>query len=165
MPFTPTPQPPAVESGRFLDWVTQFWRDATRKGLWTPNFTFATAGNLSKTFSIQAGWYNVSPSGLATVQFALATATFTHTTASGALSITGLPLTASSEASFVGVSTLQWQGITKANYSQWTPYILAGGTTLGISGCGSGQSNVSLSASDMPTGGSVVLFGTIQFRT
>lgn len=164
MAFTPTPQPPDVKSGRFLDWMSQFWRDSTKRGVWTPNMTFATPGDFAKTFSIQAGWYNVNASGLATATFALATSSFTWTTASGGLSITGLPLTASNETNYVAVSTLQWQGITKANYTQWSPYILASGNTIAISGCGSGQANVTLSAADMPSGGSVVLFGTIQFR-
>ena len=59
-------------------------------GTFTPTLTFATPGNLSVTYAEQTGWYTRLPS--ARVLFGIRLAfTATHTTASGAMRVAGLP--------------------------------------------------------------------------
>ena len=63
------------------------------EGTWTPVLTFTTAGDLSVGYSTQAATYRKVGS-LVYVAALIATSTFTFTTASGSLLVTGLPFTA-----------------------------------------------------------------------
>jgi hypothetical protein len=68
------------------------------EGDWTPAFTFATPGDLATSYSFRVGRY-IRLGDVVTVFFdVLCTAgNFTHSTASGALRITGLPVTSRDE--------------------------------------------------------------------
>jgi len=59
-------------------------------GTFTPTMTFATPGDLSVTYAEQQGYYNKIAGGRYIV-FARLNFTATHTTASGALRVAGLP--------------------------------------------------------------------------
>lgn len=132
-------------------------------GTWTPVLTFATPGNLAVTYAIQAGSYSKIGRQV-TVHFKIATSAFTHTTASGIVNITGLPFAASMpNSSNDAVGSLKFQGITKANYTQFTPQVANGATILTINADGSGQGDNALTAADVPSGGSVILSGTIIY--
>lgn len=159
------PQPPRKDDARFDDWIGKMYRDGFGRQAWTPSITFATPGNLSVAYATggrEGELYSFG--GLYVARFFIVTSTFTHTTASGNLSITGLPRTAVNDSAFVGWGPLQFQGITLANYSQWTPYIVGNTDVIKIAGSGSGQNNVTLSASHMPTAGTVILGGSVLFR-
>jgi hypothetical protein len=130
---------------------------------WTPSITFATPGNLSVTYTTQIGDYTKIGREVR-ASFLIVTSGFTHTTASGALFINGLPFTANSaQASMRWQGQLRFAGITKANYTSFDCWIGAGGTAMGAVGSGSGQATSAVTAADMPTGGSVVLSGTIIY--
>lgn len=58
---------------------------------WTPTFTFGTPGNLSVSYSVQAGFY--TRIGSVVYYTASLTCTPTFTTASGPMTIAGLPVT------------------------------------------------------------------------
>lgn len=61
-------------------------------GTWTPGITFGTPGDLNVVYSARVGEYTLL--GREVIGYvALTTSTFTHSTASGALQITGLPFT------------------------------------------------------------------------
>lgn len=133
---------------------------------WTPVLTFATAGNLSVTYSTQWGELLRLPNNVGVANFRIVTSAFTHTTASGNLQITGLTVTAADDsgASEVWDGACVWGGVTKANYTQVVASLAQGSSTILFSASGSGQAVTNLTASDLPTGGSVVLRGSIIFR-
>lgn len=130
---------------------------------WTPVLTFATPGDLSVTYAVQVGTYYVL-GNLVWVSFTVTTSAFTHTTASGNLQITGLPFASKnvSGQSVLGSST--WRGITKANYTEWTPSLAANSQIILFTGSGSGQAAAALASGDMPTGGSVRFQGTLVYE-
>ena len=138
--------------------------DDYEEGTWTPVLTFATPGNLSVAYTTQVGVYTkIGRMVLATN--VIVTSTFTHTTASGICQITGLPFTAASVSNQNAYGTILWQGITKANYTQWVAVVAPGATTIIYFGSGSGQAVAGLAVGDMPTGGTVVLNGTQTYVT
>jgi hypothetical protein len=129
-------------------------------GSWTPNVTFATAGDFAKTITA-SGIYTRS-GRLCTVSFEIDSTSWTWTTASGALRITGLPFAADSVLLSYG-TVGAFRGITKANFTQYSLRTNNGQTYLGIYASGSGQVTANLSAVDMPTGGTVLLYGQITY--
>jgi hypothetical protein len=138
--------------------------DDYEEGAWTPVLTFATAGNLSVAYSVQLGSYTKIGDKV-TVHFRLTTSTFTHTTASGALRITGLPFPASAaNPGFQGSTFSGFQGITNASYTQYSSIVENGTSHLAGAKSGSGQSSVNIVPADMPTGGTVVLHGSVTYK-
>lgn len=133
-------------------------------GTWTPAITFATPGNLSVAYSTQLGNY-IKIGRLVVLNFFITTSSFTHTTASGNLNITGVPYQSDLAAGLQANGSLRFQGITKANYTQYTPQITAGSTTVSITAGGSGQAVASVQTGDVPTGGTVNLAGTLIYMT
>jgi hypothetical protein len=134
--------------------------DDYEEGTWTPALTFATPGDLSVAYSALAGTYT-KVGRVVHLQWTIATSTFTHTTASGSFSITGVPFANSSTANRIGVGSMYWQGITKANYTQMTPIMLAGASAISIIGSGSGQAIATIATGDMPTAGTVYSIGQL----
>jgi hypothetical protein len=141
------------------------WRDLIGQGLpsgvWTPVLTFETPGDLSVSYSSQIGsWTAIDRMVFATFQ--IVTSAFTHTTATGALTVTGLPFTVNSLVNKRGGS-LVWQGITKANYTHVIPTAIASSTMLQFNAMGSGQAATTVQAADTPTGGNIILAGTAEY--
>lgn len=130
-------------------------------GIWTPNITFATPGDLAVT-KTSTGKYTRN-GNLITVTFEIDTSAFTWTTASGALQITGLPFGSSSTTQYYGTLGA-FRGITKANYTQYSLRTVNGQSYLGVYASGSAQTPTSLQASDMPSGGTVLLYGSITYE-
>jgi hypothetical protein len=144
------------------------WREISPKDMippstWTPTLTFQTPGDLSVSYTTRQGLYTRNGrTGM--VSFSILTSAFTHTTASGTLFISGIPasfLPDNNIAHFNG--TLSFRGITKANFTQYTPYIADGLSNIQIMASGSGQTPANLATGDLPTGGTVQLYGTIMF--
>lgn len=133
--------------------------DDYEEGTWTPNFTFVTPGNLTKVFSFQQGFYT-KIGRMVNFSFGLVTSTFTHTTASGNLSITGLPFATLNNSNYRSYTSLLFQGVTKANYTQLIGTHLGNSTELLVQASGSAQTVVTLTPADTPTGGTLVLAGT-----
>ena len=144
----------SVSSASFL--VSQ------NKKTWTPVLTFTTAGDLAVVYSVQNGYY-VRNGDLLTAFFNITTTTFTHTTASGNVNITGLPLTASSAVTLNYRGNVAVQGITKANYTDFTVHVGSGTSVAALHASGSAQNLATVQAADMPTGGTVVLQGVVQY--
>ena len=126
---------------------------------WSPAITFATPGNLSVTYSAQSGSYT-RVGNLVTATFVVATSAFTHTTASGALRITGLPFVS---AVTTAEGALEFQGITKAGYTNCTLNVATGNSFMTIRASGSGVAIADVLAADMPSGGTVTLRGSITY--
>lgn len=134
-----------------------------QSGTWTPVLTFQTPGNLTVAYTQQTGTY-YSIGNLVFLQFSIVTSTFTHSTASGDMNITGMPFTSKNVTNQINYGPLNWRGITKANYTQWSANLGPNSTIITAVGSGSGQGTVALGTGDMPTGGSVRLQGTVVFE-
>jgi hypothetical protein len=133
--------------------------DDYEEGVWTPAITFATAGDLSVVHDIQSGAYT-KIGRLVTIHFTITTSTFTHSTASGELRIGGLPFQGAQLGGFgQRGGPVAFQGITKADYTQFVINPEDGTDYMRISASGSGQSLATVSAADMPTGGTVLFRG------
>lgn len=137
--------------------------DDYEEGTWTPVLTFVTPGDLAVTYGARYGDYEKIGRQV-TARLYLDTASFTHTTASGNLTVTGLPFAATATSNFIAVGGAIWRGITKANYTDVVGSVSAGATAIGFAISGSGQSATSVAAADMPTGGTVLLCTTITYR-
>jgi hypothetical protein len=136
--------------------------DDYEEGTWTPTFTFATPGDLAKTFSLQNGYYT-KIGRMVSVSFALVTSAFTHTTAAGNLLITGLPFTAVNDANYRAYAPLLFQGITKAGYTQVMAEMNGNTSQFFVQACGSGVNVSNVTAAGMPTGGTVILAGLVNY--
>ena len=135
--------------------------DDYEEGTWTPALTFATPGNLSISYTTQVGSY-IKIGRFVMVSFTISASSFTHTTASGNAQITALPFTPVTN-DFVFPGALQWQGITKAGYTDIVCRADNNSTTVLLIASGSGVTNTIVTAADMPTGGAVGLRGTITY--
>ena len=137
--------------------------DDYEEGSWTPAITFATPGNLSVTYASQLAYYT-KVGRKVDVTFAINTSAFTHTTAAGDLQITGLPFTVSSALSLARYQgAMRFGGITKATYTNFTIDATAGNAFLIVSAGGSGVAASTVAAADMPTGGTIVLRGSVTY--
>lgn len=135
-----------------------------KEGSWTPVLTFGTPGDLAVTYSYQFGSYS-RVGNRVTINFALSTSAFTFTTASGVLKITGIPFNGETTTRNVSMGTCGFNGITKANYTQFCPTITASNNTfVTLTASGSGQGLTSVLAADTPTGGSIILWGTLTYQ-
>ena len=128
---------------------------------WTPYFAYAVPGDSTFAYSVQSG--NCLKIGrLITVNFRISAVT-TFSTASGALSIIGLPYASLNyNGQFFTGNTL-WAGITKASYTNVTLRISAGATSIQFLASGSGVTSAAIQASDTPTGGTLNFIGSISY--
>lgn len=133
------------------------------EGTFTPGITFVTPGDLDVTYSVQLGWFTRIGNRYF-CDFAIATATFTHTTASGSLRITGAPDTIKNVANYIPNAAVHFGGITKTGFTQLTTQPAINTTYLNVRASGSGQTPDHVSAADMPDSGAVVLRGQFQFE-
>lgn len=136
--------------------------DDYEEGTWTPVLTFATPGDLSVAYSFRGGFYT-KLGRLVCASFAITTSTFTHTTASGSMLITGLPFTSINDANYLSFSPFLFQGINKALYTTVAGYLQSNSTQMLIALSGMGQAIVAAVPADAPSGGTLVLGGTINF--
>lgn len=137
--------------------------DDYEEGSWTPVLSFDTVGNLSVTYTTQLGWYT-KIGNTVTVWFNVLTSAFTHTTSAGNLRLTSLPFTASADASGFYYGTLSWQGITKAGYTQIVPRVTPSDSQVYFIASGSAQAVSAVAFGDVPTGGTVLIRGALQYR-
>src|SRR3990167_909240 len=130
-------------------------------GTWTPVLTAASPGNLAVTYTRNVGRYT-KVGRTVTLQFEIVTSAFTHTTASNFVKITGIPYTCNVDIS-AGAGLGSWSGITKATYTSIGAYIGSGNAYMHFRANGSAVATADLQITDLPTGGSVVLRGSITY--
>ena len=133
-------------------------------GSCTLALTFATPGDLSVAYTTQLGRW-VRKNNEVAVSFRIVTSTFTHASASGACRLTGIPFTASADGlNYSGV--VGWGGVTfaAAGYTTVTAAAANNQTYIEFFQQGTGVSQGTLNAADMPTGGTVVLEGVVTYR-
>lgn len=129
-------------------------------GTWTPSITFETPGDLSFTPSgTNFGRYLVLPGNMVYCTFQFLCSGFTHTTASGRLRITGLPFLVA----FNSRNNMLWSGITKTGYTQMSLDTVFNQTYMLVNACGSGLNVSTVTASDVPSGGSPIFAGSVIY--
>jgi hypothetical protein len=131
------------------------------RGLWTPVLTFATPGDLAVTYSTQTGIFE-KDGPFASAWFAITTSSFTHTTASGNLYVTGLPF--STAGGLTAHGAVLYGGITKATHPYIVTHLTNGTAIVQFVGSGSGVAVSPVTSADVPTGGTVRLEGYLRFR-
>ena len=136
--------------------------DDYKESTWTPDIGFTSNGDLSVAYSTQVGHYT-KIGRIVILTFSIQTTTFTHGTATGDLKIIGLPFTSITATGYIANGTLQWQGITKATHTQVNAYVASNSAIVSFRASGSGTSVAAIGVSDMPTGGTVILNGTITY--
>lgn len=138
--------------------------DDYEEGLWTPVLTFATPGDLAVTYAIQTGTYT-KIGNIVHASWFIATSAFTYTNAASVLRITGLQHPSSSSVVISHNGTLSFGGILKENYTQFTPVVSAATSYITIGASGSGQTHSNIGVGDVPSGGTVLLSGSVVYRT
>lgn len=138
--------------------------DDYEEGVFTPVLSFVTPGNLSVVYNTQTAFYTKIGRQV-TVSVAIDTSTFTHTTASGQMLISGVPFTALGTPNNRATGAVVFTGITKASYTQVSCIIEAGQSVITFQASASAQPVSNVVATDMPTGGTVQLFLTITYFT
>lgn len=129
---------------------------------WTPVLTAETPGDLARTYTTQIGFYWTF-ARLYIAWFDILTASFTHTTASGDVTITGLSHT---PLAIIGGAMQRVSGVTKANYTQFEAEQNLSTGVIRVTCSGSAQTNADLAITDLPTGGTVRLQGyVIYYKT
>ena len=124
-------------------------------GTWTPTLTFDTPGDLVVAYTTHVGRYNKFGT-LVYCQAYVLTSTFTKTTASGGLRVGGIPFPNVNTSDAYGATPI-WQGITKASFSAIAAAITASSSSGYFQISGSAQVPATVSAGDMPSGGTVQL--------
>lgn len=138
--------------GLLFDAANDAKLDEYETGTFTPSLTFATPGDLSVAYSTRSGFYTVA-GNVVFINFTIITSTFTHTTASGNLRMSGFPFTVSaSTTSFRHLGPVEWQGVTKANYTDVNIAPVGAATYGNFQACGSAQNVSTVSVADVPTG-------------
>jgi hypothetical protein len=131
----------------------------------TPTLTCGTVGDLAVSYLVQKLDY-IKRNNKVDFTLEISTTAFTHTTSSGNVIITGLPYSMNN--SVVGslpCFPVTYQGITKAGYTSFAGVTSGAQTTINIGACGSGQSEVTLAITDLPTGGTVKFFMSGMYFT
>jgi hypothetical protein len=100
---------------------------------------------------------------LVVVEFNILTSSYTLGTGTGILTITGLTDAASSDSGYIGWGSMLWGGITKAGYSQIVPLVTGGNSYIQFAASGSGVAASDVTHSDVPTGGTIRLGGSVTY--
>lgn len=136
--------------------------DDYEEGTFTPAITFATPGDLAVSYSSQIGLYT-KVGRLCALNFTVTSSSFTWTTASGALTVSGLPFTGISGST--ATSTVRFMGITKAGYSDFTSLIGGAVNTVTFVAGNSGSAFSTVDATNVPSGGTVSLTSALVYHT
>lgn len=131
------------------------------EGSWTPAVTFITPGNLAVAYTYAVGRYTkLGPR--VSVSFRIVTSTFIHSTASGALQITGLPYTSKTVTNLRWCGSANVSGITKAGYGQFVPTILSNATAVYLFASGTAVGLSTVDAADVGTG-NITIEGSLEY--
>lgn len=143
--------------------AAQFALNLGNIATWTPTITAATPGDLAVVYSTRVGSYN-KLGRLVKVWLNIITTTFTWTTATGALQITGLPFKCATF-NFVG-GQADTQGIVKAGFNLGIA-VPSNGTTMQLIGDNTttgGRAFVQINT-DTTSGTNLVIRGSVEYYT
>ena len=144
--------PASGMTSQLLNWYEE--------GTWTPALSASTPGNFTPTYTVQEGGYT-RVGRLVTAIGRIYLSSFTNTTGSGDLFITGLPFTASG---YYSAGGLNYAGVTKAGYTQFTPFATPSQTYLRIDCSASATALATLQVTDLTGGGSPYFLFTVTYQ-
>ena len=133
--------------------------DDYEEGTWTPVATFATPGDVAVAYSVQEGYYRKT-AGLVWVQFRISLSTFTHSTASGSLQITGIPFAPLGVNNRGGGTAID--GYTKSGFVACAMHVNS--DHISFMAQGSGVYSSGVYAADMSSGIAPNFSGIISYR-
>jgi hypothetical protein len=113
---------------------------------------------LAVTYSAQTGRYTKIGRSV-NAEIRLDTSAFTHTTAAGTLTITGLPFAPA----VTSIGVVRFGGINKAGYTQAVFQIAGGATTATLAASGMGVAPADVVVADVPSGGAVTVRASITY--
>ena len=137
--------------------------DDYEEGIWTPDFTFVTPGDLSIVYSTQAGRY-IKKGKEVTVWYHLVTTTFTHSTASGDARITGLPFT---RVSATGEHTgdIELTQFTMPTGRTWcNGQVQSNVSFIRLIASGSAVGRAALNATNTTSGTNIAIIGSVTYE-
>jgi hypothetical protein len=129
--------------------------DDYEEGTFTPALAYATPGTSSWAVTTQLGWY--TKIGNVCHYTLFYSGVPTNGTASGNLTLTGLPFAAKTSTNEHHTGAASMSGWTKASYTNISFQIQQAGTVAQFQASGSGQAISTLVVADIPTGGTVVV--------
>lgn len=132
-------------------------------GTFTPTATYATVGDLSVAYTIQAGTYFKMGKQL-NVFFRIAF-TPTFTTASGNFTIAGLPYASKATDTPIGAIDVPTAFTWPASRTQLVSRMAGSATTLNISAQGTGVGSTFLTASNITSGVACEIRGSFSYQT
>jgi hypothetical protein len=142
--------------------------DDYEEGTWTPTFTANVPGNLNIVYATNGrqGYYT-KVGRLVTLHFFISMSTFTHTTASSFIKITGLPFASATNTGmeYSSIAMSEFAGITKANYSSFGWYLSSNSSEAIGNASGSGQVYDFINIGDLPSGSTKLLVATMSYFT
>lgn len=126
--------------------------DDYEEGTWTPTLTFLTPGDVNVVYTTRLGHY-IKIGKMVTVWAIIQTSTFTHTTASGEMQLTGLPFTSVNLTSrqFTGSSEIDTFTFTGGR-TQVNSNVTTNAAFVRFVASGTGVIRVSLNASEHASG-------------
>lgn len=136
--------------------------DDYEEGTWTPVFTCLTPGDLSVGYASQVGRY-IKIGKTVTLWFDVQLNTYTYTTATGSIRLTGIPFTAAN-ATTPYVGAVAFGNINKAGFTQIVPRIEANAVIIRFVASGMGSAIATVSATDATSGSAILLQGTITYE-
>jgi hypothetical protein len=149
--------PAAGMTSELLNWYEE--------GTWTPTITFSTIGDLAIVYDVsnRIGSYTRIGNRVM-INFTVRTTSYTFTTAGGNLEISGLPFTSGNLGEIVSCGSLIWAGITKVGYTQVTTRIPSNTSSIFFVATASALGTSSVTATDTPSGGTMVLRGSVTYQ-
>ena len=130
-------------------------------GTWTPTITFTTPGDLSVSYSTRVGLWRRNGKFIQAI-YSIDTSAFTYTTASGVCVVSGLPAINDSVIDYSPVSL--FQGITKAGHTSFALQARPSETNAWLFSSGSGVSASTVTTSNIASGSTVGLNGSVTYQ-
>lgn len=122
---------------------------------WTPTLTFAVPGDLAVSYTTRVGRYYQISANLVLVYVNITTSSFTYTTSSGNIQITGLPFTQQNTTGFNARGVTTFGGVNKVGYSSINVALPPGTSTLSFTASGMNVAAAAVVATDVASGGTV----------
>lgn len=138
--------------------------DDYEEGTWTPTVTFATPGDLNVVYSVRVGQY-VKIGRQIYVTYRVDTTTFTHTTASGIIIVTGLPFSVPAGAVNGAVGPLiGGRCVLTVNYTYTATRAAEGTAQLELWQCSNnGSSAAQMAVANFPTATNHFVWGSASY--
>ena len=144
-------------------WAYQNLLGQDKRNQCTLSVTFATPGNVVVGYTDRHASWRRKGNDIS-LDWSIVVTTFTHSSASGALRLSGMPFAVENRSGHFPVGSVSWQGINKANYTQIVPYGSPGQTYITFRTSGMAQSAADVLVADVSTGSLITLYGHLDYE-